>query len=388
MSDNVVKLFPQDEKKQRADRLRWLLLFAVLLLLIVLVLWFLLSRSTKLDGIKRFFRYLGRDDDFGRFSYDAYGQCSYTLIDNSFALATPNGLTLYDAAGEKTARLSFQLTAPALKANGDLLLLYDVGGTALYVYEDDGTACYALTLPAAIYDADLTEDGECSVLYTGSDCRAVLEVYGKDGKLRYRRKSKQQYLSSCALSPDAGAVALIALGQQETAFQSEVCIYPIDGSDADAALLLGDELPSALHYSDEEHLCAVGENSLFFLTQEGELLHSYRPENDALLFCRFGSDGYVSALYDTFSGQNRYRLLLFTPDGEAVAATSLQEPPLDVSTAGHYTAVLTENKLFIYDRSLGLCSSTDNAGYSHTLARTDGTALLFGDGAAVLFIPK
>ena len=61
MSDeqnNVIELKPP-----KCGKKRWLLFGAILFVVLALLVWFILSKSTALDGVKRWFRYLGRDTE-------------------------------------------------------------------------------------------------------------------------------------------------------------------------------------------------------------------------------------------------------------------------------------------------------------------------------------
>ena len=121
MSDKPeIEIVEQTEKaKKTSSKKRWLIFVGVLLLILLLLAWFLLASSTTLDGVKRFFRYLGKDDaQYGSLQFETYGTCSYALTDGRFAVATQSGATLYAEDGSALCRVQGSFVNPAMKSTG------------------------------------------------------------------------------------------------------------------------------------------------------------------------------------------------------------------------------------------------------------------------------
>ncbi len=391
MSDNVQPIFepeqqPEQEKPSRMRR--WLIFLGILLLVLALLVLFLLSSTTALDGIKRFFRYLGKDEtQFGSIEFAPYGTCSYAPVDGQLAVATQSGATLFAVDGSSLGQVQESFSSPALIASDDRLLIYDIGGTYFSVMNSGGVLLFEKTAAGAIYDASLAENGGCAVLYAGSDSRAVLEVYDKSGVLLYRRNSKSHYLNTCALSPDGKLAAVTTLGQEAIAFRSAVQIFRTDSEDVAAECVLGPELIYDFAFVSADTLCAVGENKLYFLGTDGTLRGEYAAENGELIGYCLSGDGDVRALYDLYETGSHYRLITLDEDGKVTASFTVEDTPQHLSVCGSYTAVLTESELFIYDSGLKLRSRTENTGYLCAYVRADGTALCIATGKAELYIP-
>lgn len=359
--------------------LRFLLVFAVVL---ALLLVFLLTCTTALDGVKRFFRY-GSESEHFTFAPDA--NADYALLGDRLAMVTPNGVTVFAHDGAVCAQVSASLSSPAAQVAGERLLVYDIGGTYFSVSDADGVL-YTPDVGGAIYDAALAEDGSCAVLRAESSSRAVLEIFDGNGILRYRRTSKTRYLNTCALSPSGQLAAVSTLTADAAELQAAAQLLDIDSEDIAAETALGAEPICDLAFLSADALCAVGETSLFFLGSDGALRGVYTGENGTLADYCF-SDGRVFAVYRRSDSADTFRLVALDEAGNVTASAAGSGTVLHLSACADYLSVLTEETLFLYDHTPVLRSQTENAGFSHAFVRNDGTALCVADGAAELYIP-
>ena len=358
---------------------RWLIFALAVLLVAVLLALFFLDRSTELDGIKRFFRYLGADGA----SFPVENGV-YAVMDDYLAAASGNAVSLYDDEGTVRARCEIsgrqELT---LKSRGDFLLVYEIGGTELTLLDSNGQKrCTAAV--GSIYDADLAGNGSFAVLSAGDGCRAVLEVYSASGELRFRHSSATRNLCACAISPDGSYVSAVALGQEKLELSSSALLFATDSTEPVGELPLGAQLVYDLAFLEDDRLCAVGETSLAFFTAEGILLRKY-PENEGDLCAYSFGDGFLAAVYDLYDQEGCGMMLLDT-DGKNAGFCRVTAP-LSLHTCGSYTALLTADGLSIYDRSLRTCAETERGGFLAAYARSDGTAFCLDGSQATLFIP-
>lgn len=358
---------------------RWLIFALAVLLVAVLLALFFLDRSTELDGIKRFFRYLGADGA----SFPVENGV-YAVMDDYLAAASGNAVSLYDDEGTVRARCEIsggqELT---LKSRGDFLLVYEIGGTELTLLDSNGQKrCTAAV--GSIYDADLAENGSFVVLSAGDGCRAVLEVYSASGELRFRHSSATRNLCACAISPDGSYVSAVALGQEELELSSSALLFATDSTEPVGELSLGVQLVYDLAFLEDNRLCAVGETSLAFFTAEGTLLRKY-PENEGDLCAYSFGEGFLAAVYDLYD-QEGCGLMLLDTDGKSAGFCRVAAP-LSLNTCGSYTALLTADGLSIYDRALRTCAETECGDFLAAYVRSDGTAFCLDGSQATLFIP-
>lgn len=392
MSDehnNITPIFPEEgEKPPKKHRLknRWLAFILIVLVVIAVVVVILLSNSTALDSLKRFFRYLGVDSHSRTIRFDAYGNSSYAVVDDSFAVASQSGLSVYSEGGSRLLSLSGGFSHPLLVTSDDLALLYDLGGTRFALFDAEGEILFDLTASGRIFDADLCENGTCAVLYEGTDCHAVLELYSRKGAKLYAHRSESAFLNTCALSPDGSLAVVTTLGQEDISFVSGARILPTTKEGVRATFSFAMQVICDVAFLDDETICAIGEDTVFFFDADGKLLCEYENAEAGLAAYRFGNDCLL-ALYDNYDMSQGYSLVCLSSEGKVTASLRLEEEPTALSVNKRYVCVLTSEGVLIYDTDLNLRSRTENVGYLAALARHDGTALCITSSEAVLFIP-
>lgn len=377
----IIEVKTEETAEPKKSR-RWLLFAAIALAIVLLLVWFLWTQTSSLDGLKRFVRYSGKHYESFSVRVPDAGAC--VIADDRLCTASQEGLSVYRADGKLVARTDTPWSGPTLKAAGGRLLCYEVGGYLLTVCNTNGEEVFSLHADGRIYDAEIAKSGAVCVLTEGSGCRAVLQTYSKSGDLLFRHESRSRYLNACALSPDAGHAAVNALGQEDVRFASAALLFETDSSDAPAVLSLDAQMIYDMAFLDDNRVCAVGESSLQFFTAEGNLLREYQMQSGSLSAYRFAK-GVVAAAYDLYSGGSA--LVLLDAQGKELSYLELDDTILHLSLCGDYISVLTERELRIYDRSAHLCGRTENPGWQAALARSDGTAFCLTGHSAELYVP-
>ncbi len=114
--------------------LAFLLVLAVGFCLVVLVAF---RDSLNLDSLKRWFTYrsLARSDSgqAESFSYDGDLNDIFVVLDGDLLVCSRNNLSLYSGSGTRYINQSISMTNPVVNTNGALAVVYDAGGSSLYV---------------------------------------------------------------------------------------------------------------------------------------------------------------------------------------------------------------------------------------------------------------
>lgn len=370
------------EAEKKVGR-RWLLFAAIALVILLFLVWYLWAQTSALDGLKRFVRYSGKHYALFSVSVPDAGAC--VIAEDRLCTASQEGVCAYGADGKQIFRVGAPYRDPALKAEGDYILCYEIGGTQLSLLAKDGKELFSLHADGRIYDAEVARNGAVSVLTEGDGCRAVVQVYSVKGAPLFRHDSKSRYLNACALSPDADYLAVSALGQEDIRFASAGLLFATDSEDAPAELSLDAQIIYDMAFTGNSTVCAVGESSLQFFTADGKLLREYAMQTGSLSAYRF-ADGMTAAAYDLLSGGSA--VVLLDAQGKELAYTEIGGAVLHLSVCEDYVSILTDRELRICDRSLQTCGSTENAGWQVALVRSDGTAMCLTGYSAVLYIPE
>src|SRR5699024_10857885 len=151
------------------------------------------------------------------------------------------------------------------------------------------------------------------------------------------------------------------------AFDSRVDIYQLDHSeenaDADYACSLGSTTVLDLRW-DEDGIWALGENAVARMDSQGTLLGSYDYAGRYLKAFSLDGNGTAALLLGKYRAGSTAQLIVTDEQGQERAVLPIEEQVLSLSAAGRYIALLTADRLDIYDQDLELY---------HTMEGTQGT---------------
>ena len=387
MSDNVTNL----NEKQKKWPARRIILFAVLVLVVCLgVAAYVFRDSLNLDAVRRFVRYLDvkNQDASERITFDAHSANQYADLHGALAIASVSGLRVYSDKGDEQATVLASLAAPQIDCGGKYAMAYDAGGYGLVAAHASKGEVLNISTTEPIFDADIASDGSICYVSTESGYKTVAYVYNERQQMIYRWLSSSQFLPLCTVNSGAKTLACVSLGQSGGIYESSVVLLKTDSDQIEKTVSLGNELIYDLEFTDNDTLCAVGENSISYLTSSGERMGKYDYDDAYLKDFSFGGSGFLTLTLNMYKAGNRYRVVTVGTDGEEIGSLSTDAQILDVSAAGAYVAVLTAKNLTIYNAALELYAEQENTGSAtNVVMRDDGSAILLGSGQGTLFVP-
>ena len=387
MSDNVTKFEPNPGRKL-CKRI------AVLVLLIVLVggavTAYVFRDSLNLDAAKRFVRYLNvkTDSHGGSFTFDSHNANQYADLDGGLAVASVSGLSLYDANGDELSVVQAKLDTPAIRAGSGLALAFDVGGNDLLAVTKTGESALSVTTQQPIFDADLAKDGSLCYAAQETGYKTVLYVYDAKQNRIYRWLSASTYMPLCAVSPGAKQAAAVSFGQKDGIFAAELHVFDTASDDAGLTAALGSDLIYDLTFLDANTICAIGESGAQWLSLSGDRLAGYTYDGAYLKDFDFGGEGFVSLIVNMYKAGNHCTVVTVDKTGTELGKETFDTQILDFSAAGSYLAVLTAEKLQIFNSAMQpYYEQANTKSATNVVMRSDGSAVLLGGGHGEIVLP-
>ena len=376
--DGDGKLSRVGETLRAHRRLLILVFLAALLICIVCIAVFGGRRLT--GRVERVLRYSGEQTVF---SIDAHSSNCYQSFHGGLAVASTAGLQCFDSEGSQTALVQSQFDSPVVLCGDSTALAYGVGGSTVCTAHYSKGEQLNLTIPGALIDADLSDDGYVCCASSQSGYKTVLNVLAPSGAQTYSWFSSTHFFSQCAVSSGGGSICAVALGLDNNRFASSAVSFLTDRDEPLAELSLGSDLIYDLAFMGERTLCAVGETALQFFDIDGSRHTEYSYEGGELLRYDLRGDGFAAIVRNMNQAGSRYRITTVSTDGKELASLSLDETVQDISANGKYLAVLTSGGLRVYDSRLRLCIREDSVGFAtRVCVQRDGAALLIDGSTA------
>ena len=387
MSDNVSKL----DTKRTGSTAKRVVVFALLAVLVcALVALYVFRDSLNLDAARRFVRYLDvkSADESERITFDAHSANQYADLRGALAIASVSGLRIYTDQGQERATVLAPLTTPQIECGGKLAMAYDAGGYGLVAAHSSKGEVLNIASSEPIFDADIASDGSICYVSSEGGYKTVAYVYNDRQQMIYRWLSSSQFLPLCTVNSGAKTLACVSMGQNGGIYESSIVLLKTDSDQIEKTVSLGNELIYDLEFTDDATLCAVGESSVSYLSADGDRLGKYNYADAYLKDFTFGGSGFLTLTLNMYKAGNRYRVVTVGTNGEALGTLSTDAQILDVSAAGAYVAVLTAQKLTIYDRTLKQYAEQENTiAATDVVMRDDGSVILLGGGQGTLFVP-
>lgn len=370
------------------------------LLTVALVLGsvFLVANWQKLnfDYIRRYFTYRNlKHDENGQvesFSYAGGLGSSFVRVGGDLLVCSLGGVRLYSESGTAYAEQVCTLNHPILSSGGDVGLVYDAGGTDLYVYKDHDLA-FSLTVKegASILSASLSAQGILTTVTQQSGVKGAVTVYDGDFQPSWGVNLSSRFVTDAILSPDGSTLAIFTAGQTGGIYDSQVAFYSqhhdSDDPTPDAVCSLGNNTVLKVAWPSGP-LRALGESALCYVNQDGTLAGSYPYSFRYLKGFSLDGDGFCALLLGKYRAGTEADLVTVGSDGEELASLPLDQQVLSLSSAGRYLSLLTADALSIYTGELELYhASEDLPGTRKILQRPDGSVTLLASESARLYLP-
>ena len=376
-----------DKKHRRRKRFRFILL--CLLTLIVVTAALLWEKGT-FDGLRRSVVYYRADkDETGcaqLYSYPSDKTSCFLSLGGSLVNASQNQLQLINESDDVIYSANVQFLKPAVSTRGGLGLVYDVGGTGIYVLSSKGLR-WQKTLEGEVFSATISDNGDTAVVYNESGYKAGVTVFDSEGRELFAFHSADRFLLHAAVSHDGKSVAIISLGQDDGIFASYMTIYRLTSTEPVAECVMENNVIYQLGTVGNT-FCAVGDESLFFIDGNGTVRGTYHYGDAYLRRCCLTGNGYAALLLGQYKTGTQAQLLIIDSNGDEQAVAALDSEVLSLSAAGRYVAVLYSDSMAIFDKTLTeQAVLTESSEGRAVLMREDGSAVIAGATRASLYLP-
>ena len=345
--------------------------------------------GTGFDALHRYFAYgssaVSSEKTVYQFDTDNSNRFA-EMGDGCLVVLSDTALRMLGADGSEIWSANVQMTAPALVQGGGKIAAYDVGGTAVYVLDENGEQ-WELTAEGPIVSASLNNSGMLAVTSQVSGTKGRVDVYTADGSALAEVNAHRRFVADACVTEDGGYLAAVTMGQADSVFISDLVIYDLTQEDPVADYSVPDGLVTAMT-GRGDRILTVTDTCLAVGNTAGKLLGTYSYNGEYLREYDLGGEDYTVLQLNRYQSGSVGRLVTVDDDGEEIASLDVAEEVRDVSACGRYLSVLYADRLVVYNRQLQVYATLH--GPEHTrevLTRADGSVLMIGADSAELFLP-
>ncbi len=315
--------------------------------------------------------------------YNRYGRMGEYLV-----VLSQNHFQILESDGSAVFSQEVQLSQPALCVGDEMAVAYDIGGENLYVFSKDSMIFHPeLEEGNGLISARLNDKDYLAVVTEQSGYKGVVTVYNGKMEKVFAYRSSSQFLSDAVVSEDCDAVTVVAMGQQDGNFCSQMIRYRLTETQSAGETVL--PLHMTLDMDNIGDYCvSVSDNEISFTDETGELTGDFTYGGLYLRHYTLTGDDFAVLLLNRYRSGSIGTLVSVGTDGKAIAMLDITEEVMDISAAGDHLAVLYNDTMVIYDRALEQQTVVEDTGYaSHVLMSEDGTAMVIGGNTAWRYLP-
>jgi len=342
----------------------------------------------KFAALRRWLMYGESNGSKDAYAYAADPDNLYGRLGGSLLVVNPNTAQMISDGGTVLYELSLRMNSPQLSVGQKYAAVCDVGGSTLYILDQNGTARTLHTERGLQYfSARLNDKDFLAVTEQKSGYKAHVSVYNPEGQLLFGFDAHNNYISDAVVSPDGRSVVMISLEPQGGIFTSKLLVYDIASAELRSDASVRDGLVMDIRCSGDRVMCLC-DKRLTISNLTGETLLDRAYGNLYLHDYTLGGDGFCALLLGRYQAGNICSLTTYDLDGQEIASMELREEVLDIAAGGDYLAVLYGEGLVVYDRELTECARMDDTGYASQIqVEKDGAVLLISGSAAWRFLP-
>ena len=385
---------PPNKPKRRLPRF----LMRVIAMLVVLVVALGLAAavafrdSLNLDSIKRWFHYRSLTiSDNGKaeaFPYDGDLNCTFAVLDDDLLVCSRNAISLYSGSGTQYISQSVNMENPVVNTNGSLAVVYDAGGSSLYVL-GQRTLVWTGEGLESILSAHLNKNGQLTVVTQTSGYRGTVTVYDASYSPVMSVNLSSAFVMDAALSDNGHTLAILTVGQSDGAFTTSLALYEMSYSSGDYTPDFTCQLGGSVVLETRHTASAVwslGDQGLTITGHDGRTTGVSWADKHLRRYTLSG-DGFAVVLLGRYRAGSQAELWVVDETGQR-RTLNLNEQVMSISAAGRYLAVLTGDRLDIYTDGLELYDTLEGTQGARTvLLMSDGSAILVSADSAGFYIP-
>ena len=368
--------------------LAFLVTLALLLGAVALVAW---RDRLNLDAFRRWLSYRSiQTSDSGQtepFTHGGGDRLDLSCLSGGFLFSSTSGAYYYSTSGQELGSQILSLERPVLSAGASAGVVYDAGGTSLFLFRDAGLA-FSLTDEDGILSARVNDSGWLTVTGQQSRYRGAVTVYDSGYEPVITLNYSSAFVTDAILSPDCSTVAVVTIGQSGGSFFSRLQLYSVEAEEPFATVDLGGFTVLDMDF-DQSGLWLLGESSLITLTADGQTSQEYSFDPGYLKGCSLEGEGFAALLLGDYRAGTAREVVTVDAQGQELARQDLGNQVLSLSAAGRYVALLSGRRLEVFTSDLTPYAQLDDTqGARHAAANDDGSVLLADDQQAWFYLPS
>ncbi len=279
-------------------------------------------------------------------SYSQDGSVDCKVYKGYIILLSQDGVKWYDKAGKLVQEKALTLTRPVLRSSKKFMAVIDISGRDIYFFQDK-TQLWSRRLDNQIINAEVSEEGDCTVVTQSKEFKSTVIVIDVNGVDKYTKFCAEDIVLSAKAIHDGEDVLINKVVTKGIKAGAQFEFNNIYVKKPFSTLDISDNVfPVLLTIGD--NVAAVGQNMVLFMDKQGKEV--WRKSADSIYCVAPDSEKYIiiGGKFADSTGAAKQKVLVLNKDGEEVYSFNQPENISGISLYGDRLALRTQRSIYLY----------------------------------------
>lgn len=296
--------------ERRAKRLkkRKQRLTAVIIVVIIAIIGYILVNNQFIKGL--YYKVFDPvSDNNPIISIEDEVEPDYLIFDDILIVSSKNQLIAYNTSGDKVYTEEFEEISAGVshfnslkfKKCDDYIAAYDKGGTDVVIFNKRNIITNVNTEFKIIF-AKPFNNGDFIVIAEDNSAKNQVILYSKEGKQKFIWHSGVNNILDASYSYDTNKMVVVTSDLSTGKFNSKILFFDISQNMPFSEMTFDNTMLTNINYYNKNNMIVIGDNSLYYFDNNGEMLNSYSYNEKMLTSYKQMPNGVMVLLFGSNSG--------------------------------------------------------------------------------------
>ena len=274
--------------------------------------------------------------------------CDANITNSDLILVYDDTVKVLDSTAKELSNLSHTYDHPIMSSNSGRALVYDMGEKSFRV-QAKTRVLYEKEIPYMILTGAIGKDGTVAIGSRAKDAQSMLTVYNTKAEELFVWKCAKENIISCDVSDNGKLFAVTVLGVDNGSVYSKVYIFNKQSEEPKAAFEYPDSAITSVQFLSNETLFVFGNNVCEVI--KGDEVKEKIDVSVNTPYKLYISDNNTAVLVlSKYSSTTQKIIKVYDKSGSELFTQEINGMVKSVATDGKYISVLTDEKVWIYNR--------------------------------------
>lgn len=279
---------------------------------IVIILIAIIAVILVLDIGVRIFGFITKSD-FEQINFDTATEYSLYPYKNDILMINSDGMRLMDEHGKEKWYAAANNVSPSVDISGDYILIYDMQGTTLKLYNGKNLVTNLKT-EEKITSAKVNKSGQFLVVSDEAGFKSGVTVYNSNGEEKYKWHSGTYYISDADIAPLGNKIALSQIDVSGQSLKTIITLINISNEEVTDCKTYENSLTAVLKFNKDGSFVTLSNSMLSGFTASGG--HKYDIDLSGKEITSFNLDNDDNMVLNTVNSHNNTTFEFYAKDGK------------------------------------------------------------------------